>query len=281
MVVERVAPVAAVGVHVQVAAQVGQLDQPRQPARRAPARSRRAPRAARAGSSPGRARGRPPPRCAPATTFSPSREPVLVEAQALVDRDAAQLDVVLLAAGEVEQRRAERLGRHQPQVHLQAVARAAPTTWSRRGPAPRRPWSCVGERLHHVVRRRRRRPAGRGRRPSRGGGGTSPPARPASRPGTARTRSASACATAQALARAACGPTTARRSRAPSGRSARPSRRSPAARAASRPSPPPRAPSRSRMPSVVEQRLHALGPEPLQLGQLAPPRAGTSACSSS
>ncbi len=49
----------------------------------------------------------------------------------------AQDDVVGLRAGEVLQRRPERLGRHDAQIDLQAAAAAGPTSSSRRGPARR------------------------------------------------------------------------------------------------------------------------------------------------
>ena len=51
-------------------------------------------------------------------------EPVLGDAEALVPRDPAQLDVVLLASGEVVQRGGELRHAHHPQVRLQPVAQA-------------------------------------------------------------------------------------------------------------------------------------------------------------
>ena len=63
-------------------------------------------------------------RAGPGVSAALAGQAVLVEGQALVVGDAAQLDVVRLAAGEVEQRRAEGAGRHEAQVHLQAVGEA-------------------------------------------------------------------------------------------------------------------------------------------------------------
>ena len=170
-----------------------------------------------------------------------AREPVLVQRQALVVRHAAQLDVVLLAAGEVEQRRAERLRRHQPQVHLQAVGEPHRGL----GVAARQHLGhpvVVGERRPSRARARRRRPAGRGRPRCRGAGGTSPPARRASTPGHGAQPVGQLVRHRPGAAPAAGGPRPARRSRASAAPSARASRRSPAGRAAAPPSPRPRAP---------------------------------------
>ncbi len=120
---ERDLPIAAVGMHVQVGAQVLELDQPGQ--RAGASELDLAGRLAQLGRDPGQIE-RPvdlllgAPRHPLAIRFA-AGQAVFVERQALVDRDAPQLDVVRLAAGEIEQRRAERRARHHAHVHLEAA----------------------------------------------------------------------------------------------------------------------------------------------------------------
>ncbi len=118
---DGVAAVGAVGVHVEVGNQVLLLDQLRQ--RVVPRQPDLALGFAQLGRNPIQAEravhlllGAARDHC-----LVPS-EAVLVEAHALVDRELAQLDVVLLAAGEVEHRGAEGLLRDEAQVHLQPAA---------------------------------------------------------------------------------------------------------------------------------------------------------------
>ena len=56
----------------------------------------------------------------PAICFSPRKTPYSLIFSPRDFRPAAEHDVVLLRAGEVLQRRAERLGRHRPQIDLHA-----------------------------------------------------------------------------------------------------------------------------------------------------------------
>ena len=155
-----------------------------------PSRTPRGPRASPAGSraGPARRRRRPLPcrRCIrprrlPLRFLADAKHAVLVDLQPAVLGHAAEDHVVVLRAGEVLQRRAERLGRHDAQVDLQAAVepdrhlrvaaadqlRPLPRT-SRDGPSRRR--------------RPSRRPASRDRRSFRGRGDSCRPLRSASRP---------------------------------------------------------------------------------------------------
>ena len=129
------------GVHVQIAAQVGALDQAGQRARRRPPRSRRAPRAAPAESRPGRAPRRSPPRSRRrrASSSVDPEEAVLVQLEAEADGAVAQRDVVRLRAGEVLQRGAAAVGRRRAAGRPGSRPEAGRSTWSRRGRARARP----------------------------------------------------------------------------------------------------------------------------------------------
>ena len=70
-------------------------------------------------------------------------------------RAVAQRDVVRLRAGEVLQRRAARLGRHQPQVGLHAGSSAGCWPWCRRGRGRARPAGSAVKRSEDVGRARR------------------------------------------------------------------------------------------------------------------------------
>ena len=116
-----VAAVGRGGVAVQVPLEIGELHQAGQRARSAASIS---PRFSR--SSGGTKRGRARRRCrlrlaGDARVVVDAVQPVLVQLQAALDRAVAQDDVVGLGAGEVLQRGAEALARHEPQVRLEAA----------------------------------------------------------------------------------------------------------------------------------------------------------------
>ena len=121
---------------------------PARPARAAcpggPTRIRAGPRAARAENRADPRRRRLPPRSARRSTLLAAKDAVLVDLQPAVLGQAAKHDVVRLRAGEVLQGRAERLGRHDAQVHLQSGCRGGPTFSCRRGRAlrPRRVYAA-------------------------------------------------------------------------------------------------------------------------------------------
>ena len=106
-------------------------------ARRGPLELAAGPRGSRAGSRAGRARAYTSSSRPPGDLLLAAEDAVFVDLQAAVLGQPAEHDVVGLRAGEVLQRRAERLGRHDAEVELQAAGQPGRHLRLRRGPSPR------------------------------------------------------------------------------------------------------------------------------------------------